>query len=113
MANGKILSVKNEIIKTKEGDELNATLKFTHRGPIVNRFKNEKEMPLSIHWLGNEMSNEIRTVYLLNRAKNWTDFRDAVKTFISVSQNIVYADVARKYRAAMQRRCSYPHWKRN
>ncbi len=88
------LTVKDEIIKTKEGDELNETLRFTHRGPIINRFKNENEMPLSIRWMGNEMSNEIRTVYLLNRAKNWSDFRDAVKTFISVSQNIVYADVS-------------------
>ncbi|MCD6354135.1 MAG: penicillin acylase family protein [Prolixibacteraceae bacterium] len=90
----KDLLVKNEIVKTKEGDELHEILKFTHRGPIINRFKSEKETPLSIRWLGNEMSNEIRTVYLLNRANNWVDFRNAVKTFKSVSQNIVYADAA-------------------
>ncbi len=89
----KDLVIKDEIIKTKEGEDIPATLKFTHRGPVVNRFKSEKEIPLSIHWLGNEMSNEIRSVFLLNRAKNWQDFRDAVKTFKSVSQNIVYADV--------------------
>lgn len=88
------LLVKTEQIKTKEGETIERKLRFTHRGPIVNQFKKEAETPLSIHWLGNEMSNEIRTVYLLNRAKNWTDFRDAVKTFKSVSQNIVYADVA-------------------
>lgn len=90
----KDLLIKKEVIKTKEGEDIEATLKFTHRGPIVNRFKSEFETPLSIHWLGNEMSNEIRTVYLLNRACNWSDFRNAVKTFKSVSQNIVYADVA-------------------
>lgn len=89
----KELQVKNETIKTKEGEEITEQLKFTHRGPLVNRFKSGQETPLSIHWLGNEKSNEIRTVFLLNRAKNWNDFRDAVKTFISVSQNIVYADV--------------------
>ena len=90
----KDLLIKKETIKTKEGEEIEATLKFTHRGPIVNRFKSESDIPLSIHWLGNEKSNEIRTVYLLNRACNWSDFRNAVKTFKSVSQNIVYADVA-------------------
>lgn len=89
----KDLIIKKEIIKTKEGEEFEETLKFTHRGPFVNRFKRENEIPLSVRWLGNEMSSEIRTVYLLNRAKNWGDFRDAVKTFKSVSQNIVYADV--------------------
>ncbi len=85
--------VKKETIKTKEGEVFEEELKFTHRGPMVNRFKKEKETPLSIRWLGNEMSNEIRTVYLLNRAKNWSDFRSAVSTFISVSQNVVYADI--------------------
>ncbi len=90
----KNLRIKNELIKTKEGEDFNEILKFTHRGPLVNRFKKSNETALSIHWIGNEMSNEIRSLYLLNRAKNWTDFRDAVKTFKAVSQNIVYADVA-------------------
>ncbi|NOR76186.1 MAG: hypothetical protein GQ525_13640, partial [Draconibacterium sp.] len=90
----KNLLIKNEVIKTKEGEEFNEVLKFTHRGPIINKFKNSAEIPLSIHWIGNEASNEIRSLYLLNRAKNWDDFRDAVKTFKAVSQNIIYADVA-------------------
>ena len=85
--------IHHETIKTKEGDSLKIDLKFTHRGPMVNRFKKEKQTPLSIRWLGNEMSNEIRSVYLLNHAKNWGDFREACRTFTSVSQNIVYADV--------------------
>jgi penicillin G amidase len=88
------LLIKTEIIKTKEGEEIEKTLRFTHRGPIINDFRKGNETPLSIRWLGNEMSNEMRSVFLLNRAKNWSDFRDAVKTFTSASQNIVYADVA-------------------
>lgn len=36
----KNLRIKNEIIKTKEGETVQKTLKFTHRGPIVNQFKN-------------------------------------------------------------------------
>lgn len=87
------LDIQKQEIHTKEGDTIQAVLRFTHRGPLVNRFKKEKEIPLSIRWLGNEMSDEIRTVYLLNRAKNWADFREAVKSFKTISQNIVYADV--------------------
>jgi len=90
----KDLIIKNEKIVIKGGEEVEKRILFTHRGPIVSQFKDVKEKPISIHWLGNEMSNEIRTVYKLNRAKNWSDFRDAVKTFKSVSQNIVYADAA-------------------
>ncbi len=90
----KDLQIKEEIIKVKGGDEVRKRLRFTHRGPLINRFKKVHTTPLSIRWIGNEMSNEIRTVYLLNRASDWNDFRDAVSTFKSVSQNIVYADVA-------------------
>ena len=90
----KNLVIKKEKIKTKEGEEISQTLKFTHRGPLVNRFKKTEETALSIHWSGNDMSNEMRTIYLLNRANNWSDFRNAVSSFISISQNIIYADIA-------------------
>ncbi len=89
----KDFKVKEEIIKVKDADDQKFTLKFTHRGPVVSYFKDEKDDVLSMRWLGSDYSNELRTLYLLNRAKNWADFRDAVKTFISVSQNVVYADV--------------------
>ncbi|MCK4881077.1 MAG: penicillin acylase family protein, partial [Bacteroidales bacterium] len=66
--------------------------RFTHRGPVVSEFKGVKDRVISARWQGNEYSNELRGTYLLNRAGNWEDFREAVKTFNSVSQNIVYAD---------------------
>jgi penicillin amidase len=47
---------------------------------------------MSASWQGNEFSNEVRSVYLLNRAANWEEFREALRTFNSVSQNVVYAD---------------------
>jgi penicillin amidase len=90
----KDLLIKTEIIQTKEGESIAKKIRFTHRGPIVTEFKEGADFPLSIHWLGNEMSNEIQTVFKLNRAANWKEFRDAVKTFTSISQNIVYADLA-------------------
>jgi len=66
--------------------------RFTHRGPVVSEFKGITDKVISAHWQGNEMSNEVRTVYLLNHAGNWEEFRDALRTFTSVSQNVVYAD---------------------
>jgi penicillin amidase len=86
--------VRKEKIKIKGGDEIEKTLRFTHRGPIISSIKGIKDEQISMHWLGNEWSNEIRTVYLLNRANNWTDFKNALTSFISVSQNVVYADTA-------------------
>jgi penicillin amidase len=87
------MNIRTETFKTREGNTVNKKLKFTHRGPVISGFKGNDEEVISMRWIGNEFSNELRTIYLLNRAKNWEDFRDAVKTFIAVSQNIVYADV--------------------
>jgi penicillin amidase len=46
-----------------------------------------------MRWVGNEPSDEMRSLYLMNRARNWEDFKNALKTFVSVSQNIAYADI--------------------
>ena len=59
---------------------------------MVSEFKGIKDKVMSASWQGNEFSDEVRTVYLLNRAGNWEDFRDALSTFNSVNQNVVYAD---------------------
>lgn len=68
------------------------TLYFTYHGPIISSIKKIKDRAISMHWIGNYVSKEIRGVYLLNRAQNWDDFKTAVSNFKSVSQNIVYAD---------------------
>ncbi len=66
--------------------------RYTHRGPVVSTFKGVDDRIISARWQGSSYSNELRSVHLLDRAKNWDDFRDAVRSFKAVSQNIVYAD---------------------
>jgi len=87
------MQVQNEEIKIKGGRAFQEELRFTHRGPIVSRFHEIDDAAISMRWIGNDYSGELRTVYLLNRAENWDEFKDAMRTFISVSQNTVYADV--------------------
>jgi penicillin amidase len=79
-------------IKTKEGTVVEKELKFSHRGAVVSGYKDFGEKTVSMHWVGDEPSNEMQTVYLLNRAGNWKDFTNALKTFQAISQNVVYAD---------------------
>ena len=83
---------KEEIPVKGEDEPLVLFNRYTHRGPVVSEFKDVEDKVMSMRWQGNAMSNEVRSIYLLNRAKNWEDFREAVSTFSSVSQNIVYAD---------------------
>ncbi|MEA2041984.1 MAG: penicillin acylase family protein, partial [Bacteroidota bacterium] len=88
----KDFEIKIEKIHTKEGEIIEKEIKFTHRGPVITGIKDTDDKVLSMHWLGNDDSNELRSLYLLNRAKNWEDFKDALKTFVSVAQNVNYAD---------------------
>lgn len=82
---------ENIIVKDYE-DAVIRTNRFTHRGPIVSSFKGISDRTISARWIGTDYSNELRSLYLFNRATNWEEFRDAASTFIAVSQNIVYAD---------------------
>jgi penicillin amidase len=84
--------VQKEIIKLNNGEQIERTLRFSHRGPVVSSFKKMTDKVITMHWVGDEMSDEIKTVFLINRANNWNDFTYALKTFTSISQNIVYAD---------------------
>ncbi|MCX7973214.1 MAG: penicillin acylase family protein [Candidatus Aminicenantes bacterium] len=87
------IEVKAEKIKIKGGKEINRHLRFTHRGPIISEFKEIKDRLISMRWTGFEESNELLAVYLLNRARNWSEFRQALRFFRSLSQNVIYADI--------------------
>lgn len=89
----KNMDVKNEIIRIKGGKADTLKIRFTHRGPVISGFRNIDNETLTMKWSGFDMSDEIRSVCLLNRAANWDDFRNAISTFRSVSQNIVYSDI--------------------
>ncbi len=89
----KNMVVKKEIINIKGGLKDSVIIKYTHRGPIISGYRKVDDAALSMRWSGYDASDEMRTVCLLNRASGWEDFRSAIKTFRSVSQNFAYADV--------------------
>ena len=88
------MEVRKEKIGIKGGKILEKEIRFTHRGPIISEFKKIGDKAISMRWIGNEDSNEARTLYLLNRGKNWDDFKNAMRTFTTVCQNTLYADTA-------------------
>lgn len=93
--NGKWDSIvtTKQTIKTREGNEYKRELFFTRHGLIVSDFLGISDRTISMHWVGDEFSNELNTVYLLNRASNWSEFKEALPDFKSTSQNIAYADI--------------------
>lgn len=89
----KSMVVKKEIIKIKGGKKDSIIIRYTHRGPIISGYQSVKDASLSMRWSGYDSSDELRSVCLLNRAAGWDDFRSAISSFRSASQNFAYADV--------------------
>lgn len=95
------LKIIKDTIKVKNGKDQVFEIKETHRGPIISAIhpfniiynKDDHNIPpISMHWSGNEFSNEMLAFYKINKAKNWNEFRDGVKYFGIPGQNFVYAD---------------------
>jgi penicillin amidase len=94
--NGQWLDIDavKQTITTREGNEYEKDIRFTCHGLIVSDFLGISDRTISMHCVCDESSNELKTIYLLNRASNWTEFKDALPDFKSTSQNIVYADIS-------------------
>ena len=85
-----------DTILVKDGRPILLTTYWTHRGPVVNRLEKAAAYSrnvISMRWMGHEQSNEPRAFFLLNRATNWREFREALRFFSVPAQNFVYADV--------------------
>lgn len=95
------LIIYKDTIKVKDSSDVVFEIKKTHRGPLINEIhpykklfpKNEDEIPtMSMRWTGFEFSDEVYSSILLNKAKNWNDFNEALKYFTIPGQNFIYAD---------------------
>ena len=88
----KNMVAREEIIKIKGGRIDTNKLRFTHRGPVISRFRDINDASLSMRWSGYDKSDELKAVYSSNRASNWAEFRTALSSFRSINQNFAYAD---------------------
>ncbi len=90
-----------ETIMVKDHEPIVDTVIYTHYGPIVYEeaiVSDGKTMPVSanrvgmaMRWMAHESSEEVKTFYLLNRAKNYDDYREAISYFSCPAQNFIFA----------------------
>jgi penicillin G amidase len=59
---------RREIIRVKGGDEVERSIMFTHRGPVISGMRGINDAVLTMRWSGYDLSDEVNTVYRLNRA---------------------------------------------
>ena len=97
------MTVRNETITFGDGKPpITVKVRETHLGPITNDNKydaktgqtagfNNKD-PLAMHWTALEPSRISLAIIGLNSARNWDEFRTALKNWDVPSQSLIYAD---------------------
>jgi penicillin amidase len=92
--------IREEIsVSGREEPEM-VTVRVTRHGPIMNDVAGGTEedwsfgwQPLALAWTALEPGTLMRSVWMLDRASNWEEFRQALSYWDTPSQNFVYADV--------------------
>jgi penicillin amidase len=87
-----------EVIKVRGERNQTDTVFYTHHGPVVY-FQKPAKLKLAdniptgnaLRWIAHDQSNELRTFYELNRAKNYTDYRKALTYYTAPAQNFIFA----------------------
>lgn len=63
----------------------------TRHGPIII---DEGDKKYALKWTAlNPKNNELEAFFVSNRATNWTEFQNALKSYGGAAQNFVYADI--------------------
>ncbi|MGZ3778358.1 MAG: penicillin acylase family protein [Mucilaginibacter sp.] len=91
---------KIEIINIRGQKSVYDTVIYTHHGPVV--YDNAKQKPKedrenipvgnALRWIAHDQSDEFKTFYLLNRGKNYDDYRKALSYYTAPAQNFIFAD---------------------
>lgn len=90
-------AVRYETIKVKGGKDEIDTVFYTHHGPVVyfqkSGYAKAKNVPIgnALRWIAHDQSNELMTFYLLNRGKNYDDYRKALTFYTAPAQNFIFA----------------------
>lgn len=83
-----------EEIKIKGQPSFYDTVAYTVWGPVLydETFKDPRfNGYLAMRWTAHDQSNELRTVHLLNHAKGYGDYLEAMKYWSCPGQNFIYA----------------------
>jgi penicillin G amidase len=87
-----------ETYKLKSGKIVQDTILYTHHGPIIYDVEKEtnfgKNAPAghAMRWIAHETGgSDLLAFYMLNKAKNYDDYRKALATYTAPAQNFIFA----------------------
>lgn len=93
----KPVRMRIERIKVKGKPDVIDTVRYTHHGPVMyeagrKSFRQNIPVGHAARWIGHEPSNEVRCFYLLNRARTFADYRQALAFYTAPAQNFIFAN---------------------
>ncbi len=89
-------AIRIEEFRVRDGEVFYDTVFYTHHGPVVydrNFHKEHAKNSFAFRWIAHDGSRELKTFYLLNRARNYNDFQQALRHWSGPAQNFVFASV--------------------
>ena len=90
--------VDETIVVDGEDQPLHWAARSTRHGPLISDVTTTGA-PLALRWVALEPGDTTMDAFMgLNYAANWEQFVDALRLYVSPSQNVVYADVERQHR---------------
>jgi penicillin amidase len=86
--------LRKEVIRVRGGKDVEFVVRESLYGPVLNDLLSEAgKTPVALRWVGLEPGDHtLEAVINLGRAKNWQEFRSALRDYAVPSQNFVYAD---------------------
>jgi penicillin G amidase len=83
----------HEVIHVKGAPDASVDVIITSHGPIVSDLFPGEPRKIALQWLIYDTRNIAIPLFDLDSAQNWQQFRQALSTFATPSQNVVYGDV--------------------
>jgi len=87
------MEVITERILVNGGEPVELPVRITRHGPILNEVVDGESDVLALRWTAQEPNAIFHAFMRLNRARNYEEFRAALRYFDVPAQNFVYADV--------------------
>ncbi|NYH52219.1 penicillin amidase [Nocardiopsis arvandica] len=103
------LETREETVKVAGGEDVDITVRSTRHGPLLSDTSagadlagiaedpdlegaEEGEYAVALQWTALSPGTTADSIFAMNRARDWDDFREAASQFDVPAQNLVYAD---------------------
>jgi penicillin amidase len=89
-----LMDRRRERIRVRGNGLIDKSVRSTRHGPVISDFAGQPSAPevLSLRWTAHDLGEDFRSLYDLNRARNWDEFLNALSYLSAPTLNFVYAD---------------------